>query len=171
MAELSTDIAKPAEHVEDLLDALLAKAARQTRRDDIALLALQATQPREFVLHLPADPRRLSVLRRPLEDFLVAHRVTDNDIFDLTVAVSEAAANAIEHPIAPAEPVVTVEASVDDEAVLVTVRDTGSWRPAATSAGFRGRGLALIGALSELSVVRSESGTAVTLRRPLTQRA
>ena len=43
MAELSTDIAKPAEHVEDLLDALLSKAARQTRRDDIALLLLQAT--------------------------------------------------------------------------------------------------------------------------------
>jgi hypothetical protein len=50
--------------------------------------------------------------------------------------------------------------------VLVTVRDTGRWRPAA-AAGFRGRGLALIGALSELAVLRSESGTAVTLRRPL----
>ncbi len=170
MAELGTDIAKPAEHVEDLLDALLAKAARQTRRDDIALLALQTTEPREFVLHVPADPTRLSALRRRLEDFLAAHRVPDNDIFDLTVAVSEAAANAIEHPIAPAEPVITIEASVDGEAVLVTVRDTGRWRPP-TSVGFRGRGLALIGALSQLSVVRSDSGTAVTLRRPFTQAA
>jgi anti-sigma regulatory factor (Ser/Thr protein kinase) len=92
--------------------------------------------------------------------------VPDNDIFDLTVAVSEAAANAIEHPIDPAEPVITIEASLADGAVVVTVRDTGSWRPS-TGAGFRGRGLALIGALSELSVVRSGSGTSVTLRRPL----
>jgi signal transduction histidine kinase/DNA-binding response OmpR family regulator len=168
LADLSTDLAKPAEHVEDLLDALLAKAARQTRRDDIALLALQATEPREFVLQLPADPTLLSVLRRRLEDFLTAHGVSDNDKFDLSVAVSEAAANAIEHPVDPAEPTIAIEASVDDEAVLVTVRDTGGWRPA-TSAGFRGRGLALIGALSELSVVRSERGTAVTLRRPLSQ--
>ena len=140
-------MAKPAEHVEDLLDALLAKAARQTRRDDIALLALQATEPREFVLRLPADPTRLSVLRRRLEDFLTAHAVPENDIFDLIVAVSEAAANAIEHPVDPAEPVITIEVSLDDDAVLVTVRDTGRWRPS-TGPGFRGRGLALIGALS-----------------------
>jgi signal transduction histidine kinase/DNA-binding response OmpR family regulator len=164
LAELSTDIAKPAEHVEDLLDALLAKAARQIRRDDIALLALEATEPQEFLLQLPADPTRLSVLRRRLEDFLTAHGVPDADVFDLTVAVSEAAANAIEHPIEPAEPVITIEASMQDDAVVVTVRDTGTWRPA-SAAGFRGRGLALIGALSELSVARSESGTAVTLRR------
>jgi signal transduction histidine kinase/DNA-binding response OmpR family regulator len=168
LAELSTDLAKPFEHVEDLLDALLDKAARQTRRDDVALLALQATEPREFVLQLPADPTRLSVLRRRLQDFLTGLGVPGNDIFDLTVAVSEAAANAIEHPVEPAEPVITIEASVDDESVLVTVRDTGSWRPA-TSAGFRGRGLVLIGALSELSVARTETGTAVTLRRPITR--
>jgi anti-sigma regulatory factor (Ser/Thr protein kinase) len=139
---------------------------QQTRRDDIALLALQVTEPREFVLRLPADPNRLSVLRRRLDDFLTAHEVPENDIFDLTVAVSEAVANAIEHPIDPREPVVTVEASLTDDAVVITVRDTGRWRPS-TSAGFRGRGLALIGALSELSVVRSDSGTSVTLRRPL----
>jgi signal transduction histidine kinase/CheY-like chemotaxis protein len=166
LAELTADVAKPAEHIEDLLDALLAKAARQTRRDDIALLALQVTEPREFVLQLPADAARLSVLRRRLEDFLTAHGVPEADVFDLTVAVSEAAANAIEHPIDPAEPVITIEASLDDGAVVVTVRDTGSWRPS-TGAGFRGRGLALIGALSELSVARSDSGTSVTLRRPI----
>jgi anti-sigma regulatory factor (Ser/Thr protein kinase) len=166
LAGVRADLAKPAEHVEDLLDNLLAKAAQQTRRDDIALLALEATEPREFVLRLPADPTQLSVLRRRLEDFLTAHTVPQNDIFDLTVAVSEAAANAIEHPVAPAEPVITIEVSLDENAVLATVRDTGSWRPA-TDAGFRGRGLALIGALSELSVARTEAGTAVTLRRPL----
>jgi len=45
-------------------------------------------------------------------------------VFDLTVAVSEAAANAIEHPIAPVEPVITIHAAVDADAVTVTVRDT-----------------------------------------------
>ncbi|MCA2215211.1 SpoIIE family protein phosphatase [Jidongwangia harbinensis] len=166
LTELTSNAATPAEHVEDLLDSLLEKVVRQTRRDDIALLALQVTEPREFVLRLPADPNRLSVLRRRLDDFLTAHEVPENDVFDLTVAVSEAVANAIEHPIEPREPVVTVEASLADDAVVITVRDTGRWRPS-TSAGFRGRGLALIGALSELSVVRSDSGTSVTLRRPL----
>jgi signal transduction histidine kinase/DNA-binding response OmpR family regulator len=164
LAELTEDVAKSVEHVEDLLDRLLAKAARRPRRDDIALLALQATEPREFVLRLPAEPTRLSVLRRRLEDFLTAHGVPEADRFDLTVAVSEAAANAIEHPVDPVEPVITVEASIDDRVVSVTVTDTGRWKPA-HSAGFRGRGLALIGALAELSVARTEHGTALTLRR------
>ncbi|WP_436527042.1 SpoIIE family protein phosphatase [Actinoplanes sp. HUAS TT8] len=167
LAELTADVAKPAEHIEDLLDGLLAKAARQVRRDDIAMVALEVTEPREFVMRLPADPTRLSVLRQRLEDFLAAHHVPDEDVFDLTVAVSEAAANAIEHPIEPAEPWITVEASMHADAIVVTVRDTGHWRPAG-DAGFRGRGLALIGALTELSVHRSPDGTAVTLRRPVT---
>jgi signal transduction histidine kinase/CheY-like chemotaxis protein len=166
LRELCSDIAKPAEHVDDLLDALLAKAARHTRRDDIALLAMQATEPRAFVLRLPAEATRLTVLRRRLEDFLMAHAVAENDIFDLIVAVSEAAANAVEHPLEPAEPFIVVEVALDDDAVVATVRDTGRWRPE-TAAGFRGRGLALIGALTELTVVRSATGTEVTLRRPL----
>ncbi|MFC4067938.1 SpoIIE family protein phosphatase [Actinoplanes subglobosus] len=168
LAELTADVAEPAGHVDDLLDALLAKAAQQVRRDDIALVALEVTEPREFVLRLPAEPGRLSVLRRRLEDFLAAHRVPEADAFDLVVAVSEAAANAIEHPVDPAEPVITVTASLLEDAVLVSVRDTGGWRPAG-DAGFRGRGLALIGALTELSVHRSTEGTEVTLRRPLSR--
>ncbi|MBL7253592.1 SpoIIE family protein phosphatase [Actinoplanes sp. LDG1-01] len=165
LAELTADAAKPAENVEDLLDTLLAKAAKRTRRDDIALLALEATEPREFVLRLPAEPAQLSVVRRRLDEFLTAHAVPEADAFDLSVAVSEAAANAIEHPIEPAEPFITVEASVAEGAVTIVVRDSGSWRPS-ESGGFRGRGLALIGALSELSVLRSPEGTSVTLRRP-----
>jgi signal transduction histidine kinase/DNA-binding response OmpR family regulator len=166
LAELTTDVARPAEHVDDLLDTLLAKAARQTRSDDIALVMLEVTEPTEFLLRLPAEPGRLTVLRRRLEDFLAAYDVPESDAFDLVVAVSEAAANAIEHPIDPAEPMITVTASMQPGAVLVTVRDTGRWRTAG-DAGFRGRGLALIGALTELSVHRSAEGTEVTLRRPL----
>ena len=168
LAELTADAAKPAEHVEDLLDTLLSKAAQRPRRDDIALLALEATEPQEFVLRLPADATKLSVLRRRLEDFLTGHEVPEEDAFDLIVAVSEAAANAIEHPVDPAEAMITVEASVKDNAVLVTVRDTGGWKPS-VGGGFRGRGLALIGAMAELSVMRSAAGTSVTLRRPLSR--
>ena len=77
------------------------RVAGRPRRDDVAVLALEAAELNRFVLRLPADPTRLSVLRRRLEDFLVAHGVGETDLFDLTVAVSEAAANAIEHPVDP----------------------------------------------------------------------
>ncbi|MBQ1015363.1 ATP-binding protein, partial [Micromonospora sp. M51] len=108
----------------------------------------------------------LSVLRKRLEDFLVAHSVGETDLFDLTVAVSEAAANAIEHPIHPAEAMISVEVAIEGRTVTATVRDSGQWRES-TGSGFRGRGLALIRALGDLSVQRTDEGTEVTLRRQL----
>ncbi|GAB7050692.1 SpoIIE family protein phosphatase [Catenuloplanes indicus] len=169
---LLVDAARPADHVEDLIDAMLRRVADQPRHDDIALLALEAARADRMDLRLPADPNRLSVLRRRLDDFLGAHGVPENEIFDLTVAVSEAAANAIEHPVAPREPVIDVTVRIEPgphgtpAAVEATIRDSGSWRPEG-EAGFRGRGLALIRALATLTVERSESGTALTLRRTL----
>jgi anti-sigma regulatory factor (Ser/Thr protein kinase) len=129
---------------------------------------VEVTQLGRFTMILPADPTRLTVLRQRLEKFLSAHRVSDIDIFDLIIAVSEATANAIEHPLNRRTDVVEVEVSIDHGAAVATVRDSGQWRPA-TAGGNRGRGLALIGELAELSVRRTPDGTAVTFRRRLTR--
>ncbi|MGW3807163.1 SpoIIE family protein phosphatase [Micromonospora sp. NPDC005113] len=166
LAQLRVDAAIPGEHVDDLIDAVVERVAGRPRRDDVAVLALEAAELNRFVLRLPADPTRLSVLRKRLEDFLVAHGVGETDLFDLTVAVSEAAANAIEHPVHPAEPMITVEVAIEDGTVTATVRDSGQWRES-TGSGFRGRGLTLIKALGDLSVRRTAEGTEVTLRRQL----
>ncbi|MFF5171154.1 SpoIIE family protein phosphatase [Micromonospora sp. NPDC000089] len=166
LAQLRADAGHGGAHVTDLVDAVVDRVAARTRHDDVAVLALEAAELNRFAMRLPADPTRLSVLRRRLEDFLVAHAVGENDLFDLTVAVSEAAANAIEHPVSPADPSIDVEVTIEDRTVEVTVRDSGLWRESA-GAGFRGRGLALIQALGELSVSRTGSGTEVTLRRRL----
>ncbi|MEV4655602.1 SpoIIE family protein phosphatase [Micromonospora sp. NPDC049301] len=166
LAQLRVDATTPGEHVEDLIDAVVEGVAGRPRRDDVAVLALEAAELNRFALRLPADPTRLSVLRKRLEDFLVAHGVGETDLFDLTVAVSEAAANAIEHPVQPAESMISVEVAIADRTVTATVRDTGQWRES-TGSGFRGRGLALIKALGDLSVRRTDEGTEVTLRRQL----
>ncbi|WP_422752828.1 SpoIIE family protein phosphatase [Micromonospora sp. WMMD708] len=168
LTQLRTDAAAGAGggHVADLVDAVVERVDGRSRHDDVAVLALEAAELNRFALRLPADPTRLSVLRKRLEDFLVAHSVGENDLFDLIVAVSEAAANAIEHPVAPVEPTIGVEVSIVDRTVVATVRDSGRWRES-TGAGFRGRGLALIEALGELSVRRTDEGTEVSLRRRL----
>ncbi|MEH1054014.1 SpoIIE family protein phosphatase [Micromonospora sp. CPCC 206171] len=166
LAQLRRDAAVRGEHVADLIDAVVERVAERTRHDDVAVLALEAVELNRFALRLPADPTRLSVLRKRLEDFLVAHRVGETDLFDLTVAVSEAAANAIEHPVAPTEPTISVEVTIADRTVVATVRDSGQWRES-TGAGFRGRGLALIQALGELTVSRGADGTEVRLTRRL----
>ncbi|MEU7995122.1 SpoIIE family protein phosphatase [Micromonospora sp. NPDC049060] len=166
LATLRQDAATPGEHVTDLIDAVVERVAGRPLRDDVAVLALEAAELNRFALRLPADPTRLSVLRKRLEDFLVAHKVSETDLFDLTVAVSEAAANAIEHPVDPVEPTIGVEVTISDRTVVATVRDSGRWRES-TGSGFRGRGLSLIEALGELSVHRTAEGTEVTLRRRL----
>ncbi|MBQ1028013.1 SpoIIE family protein phosphatase [Micromonospora sp. C95] len=167
LALLRADAARSGEHVADLIDAVVARVAGRPRRDDVAVLALEAVELNRFALRLPADPTRLSVLRKRLEDFLVAHRVGETDLFDLTVAVSEAAANAIEHPVDPMEPVIEIEVRIEDRTVVATVSDSGQWRES-TGSGFRGRGLSLIRALGDLSVEQTTEGTRVTLRRALT---
>ncbi|WP_236648422.1 SpoIIE family protein phosphatase [Micromonospora sicca] len=164
--QLRLDAASPGEHVADLVDAVVERVAERPRHDDVAVLALEAVALNRFALRLPADPTRLSVLRKRLEDFLVAHRVGEDDLFDLTVAISEAAANAIEHPLSPAEPVIGVEVTIEGRTVVATVRDSGRWRESA-GAGFRGRGLALIRALGDLTLRRTAEGTELTLRRQL----
>ncbi|WP_320065293.1 SpoIIE family protein phosphatase [Micromonospora sp. RTGN7] len=166
LGQLREDATRHAGHVADLVDAVVERVASQPLRDDVAVLALEVTEPNRFALRLPADPTRLSMLRRRLEDFLTAHRVGENDLFDLTVAVSEAAANAIEHPVDPVEPTIAVEVTIVDRTVVATVRDSGRWR-VSTGAGFRGRGLELIKALGELTVSRTAEGTEVTLSRRL----
>ncbi|MFC0508566.1 SpoIIE family protein phosphatase [Micromonospora costi] len=169
LARLRTDAATPGEHVADLIDTVVGRVAGRPRRDDVAVLALEAAEPHRFSLRLPADPTRLSVLRKRLEDFLVAHGVGETDLFDLTVAISEAAANAIEHPIAPSEPTIEVEVTIADRTVTATIRDSGRWRESSGSS-FRGRGLALIQALGEMNVSRTANGTELTLRRRLANR-
>ncbi|GIJ20175.1 SpoIIE family protein phosphatase [Micromonospora lutea] len=166
LALLRADATRSGEHVADLVEAVVARVAGRPRRDDVAVLALEAVELDRFELRLPADPTKLSVLRKRLEDFLVAHRVSDTDLFDLTVAVSEAAANAIEHPVDPVEPVVDVEVRVEDRTVVATVSDSGRWRES-TGSSFRGRGLSLIRALGDLSVEHTPQGTRVVLRREL----
>jgi anti-sigma regulatory factor (Ser/Thr protein kinase) len=145
----------------------MSRVVGRAPRDDVALLAIEATEIHRLDLRVPADPTKLSGLRHRLEEFLFAHAVPEMDVFDLTVAMSEAAANAIEHPISPIEKMISVEVSVDRREVVVTVRDTGRWRPT-SDARHRGRGLALIAVLAEVSVVRGARGTSVTLRRRLT---
>ena len=84
------------------------------------------------------------------------------------LAISEAAANSIEHAYGcDGEGVVTVMASLDDGRLEVEVRDEGSWREAPGD-GDRGRGLAIMGSIMEtLSVERDNGATVIRMRQPV----
>jgi PAS domain S-box-containing protein len=140
--------------------------------DDVALLAVRpASVARDRLeLSLPAEPTSLVGLRRRLGRFLHAVGATPDESFEITLTISEAAGNAIEHAYGPGDAVFFVEASVDDGEVVASVRDTGSWRDQRDQQ--RGRGLTIIeGLMDDVEVTRGPGGTIVRMRRRLGQRA
>jgi PAS domain S-box-containing protein len=139
--------------------------------DDVALLAVRpaAVARDRLQLSLPAEPESLGGLRRRLGRFLHGAGADQDEAFEITLTISEAAGNAIEHAYGPGDAVFFVEASVDGGEVVASVRDTGSWRDRRDDQ--RGRGLTIMnGLMDDVEVARSPTGTVVTLRRRLGQR-
>jgi anti-sigma regulatory factor (Ser/Thr protein kinase) len=158
------------EHVEDVADLLLrAVLADGAPPDDVALLCVRTAQPGSTLgMELPATPRQLAGMRRAVTDWLERLGATDEEAREITVAVNEIAANAIEHAYGLTDSRYVVEARVgDDRVVEFTVRDEGKWRNRRTRTD-RGRGLDLARALMDaVEVEPGDGGTVVRLRRRL----
>jgi serine/threonine-protein kinase RsbW/stage II sporulation protein AB (anti-sigma F factor) len=114
-----------------------------------------------------AEPSALASLRRRLDAFLDAASAPEDLRFDVTLAVSEAANNVLQHAYrhrsAPGR--LTVTGVVADGEIRIVVGDDGDGlapRPDSPGAGL---GLPLIARLShDLSVAtREEGGTVVTM--------
>ena len=136
-------------------------------QDDVAVIALQNTPvPPELHLRLPAEPRTLARVRRILRRWLIARNADEGEVAEVTIAVSEACANAIEHAYSPSPASFEVDASAQDGEITVAIRDMGRWR--APRGQNRGRGLSIIvAAMDDVQIDRTESGTEVVMRRRL----
>jgi anti-anti-sigma factor len=149
-----------------LLDEVLADADQP---DDVALIAARLL-PAPLSARLPADPRRLSAVRRAVTAWTAAAGLPDDTTEDLQLALGEALANAVEHAYAAAADEGECSYRVAREAdgsVRVEVCDSGLWRPPPADRGYRGRGLELISALAtdvEVVHVPEVAGTIVRFR-------
>jgi serine/threonine-protein kinase RsbW len=152
--------------VGDICDELL-EGQRQV--DDVCLLTLFRTpQATRFTHAFLASPSELAPLRARLRTWLREAEVGEEAERSAVLAVSEAAANAVEHAYGcDGEGVVTVEAYVDEPGELhVAVRDSGTWRHGRPEAG-RGRGTPIMEAvMSTVELERGETATVVRMRRP-----
>jgi anti-sigma regulatory factor (Ser/Thr protein kinase) len=118
-------------------------------------------------VEIPAEPAFLVRLRRELQRWLEQMDVPTELVFGVVAAVSEAAANAVEHPEAASKAVVELEAEREADRLTVRVRDHGRWREPRLESE-RNRGLLLISALmSQVDVDRSRNGTVVTMQLEL----
>lgn len=112
---------------------------------------------------LPSTPGSVTVLRRELRAYLQGTSLSGEQLYDLLLAACEAASNAIEHAQRPSESFFDVLTEVDHERVSILVRDFGEWlEPIAGS--HRGRGIGMMRALADMSLVSNAGGTTVTLR-------
>jgi anti-sigma regulatory factor (Ser/Thr protein kinase) len=105
----------------------------------------------------------IPALRRELCAFLGATGLSDDAFYDLILAVSEAASNAVDHPQHSTEPFFDVAAEIDGEAVTIVVQDHGRWLEP-TPSSCRGRGLAMMRVLADTTVTAGTHGTMVTIR-------
>jgi anti-sigma regulatory factor (Ser/Thr protein kinase) len=93
---------------------------------------------------------------------------SDSEIFELLLAVTEAFANAVEHPREPSSHLVDVEGAISDHSVTVSIHDYGTWKDERTRKEEGGLGLVMMEHL--MDAVRVEcvaGGTTVTMRRRL----
>jgi anti-sigma regulatory factor (Ser/Thr protein kinase) len=156
--------------LEGLCDAVLAGVLGQRMpSDDVALLAVRprpvASESVRFTL--PAEPESLPGLRRRLGRFLHAAGANDTETYEITLTVCEAAGNAIEHAYGPGDATFDVEASLDADELVATVRDRGHWREERRGT-HRGRGLNIIeGLMDQVDVSTEQGGTVVRMRRRL----
>ena len=135
--------------------------------DDVAVLGARLELlPEALQTVWPASAETLPAMRPLLRRWLARWGAAEDEIYDIIVAVQEAAANAVEHAYAPGMAAYEVAATCEDGVISFVVRDRGRWRsPRGTH---RGRGISMMRALMEsVDVTQDSDGTLVQLRRTL----
>lgn len=168
LARLAAEVADGPAELEPLFDHLLERLGGEDRPDDIALLGLRLlTAPaRSLSLQPRAEPAAVPELRGRLRRFLERLGLKGDEVEEIVLAACEAAANAIEHPVAPTRQTFDLVASVHGDELVVTVRDSGGWREPGRGQE-EGRGLELMESLMDVHVQREPGGTEVRMRRHL----
>jgi anti-sigma regulatory factor (Ser/Thr protein kinase) len=116
---------------------------------------------------LQARPESARILRRRIALWLDDLGVDGNEVYDVSLAATEAFVNAVEHPHAPSADVIEVSGSISDHTVSITIRDFGSWREQREREE-GGYGFLMMRRLMDtVDVDRGGDGTSITLRRCL----
>jgi serine/threonine-protein kinase RsbW len=104
----------------------------------------------DMELALEARAENIAIVRHALGGFAEAYAVSESKLADIRLAVTEACANVVVHAYQGSEPgAMEVLASMEDDEMIVCVRDWGRGiRPRPDSPGL-GLGLSLIAALAE----------------------
>ncbi len=148
---------------DEICDALV---GGEDQEDDVCVLTLCRMPSVPMFSHaFPASPTELAGLREQLRGWLEHNDVPEDVERGVVLAVSEAAANAVEHGYGcDGTGLVTVVAHRLDGHLEICVRDEGIWQEASSDTD-RGRGLDIIRAIVEELSIRHEEGATVLRMR------
>jgi anti-sigma regulatory factor (Ser/Thr protein kinase) len=119
-------------------------------------------------LRLPRLPIMLSVVRHEVRRWLDRQGIEPLVAADVTLACSEACANALEHSADPVRPAFELSGRVERGALELRVRDFGRWDESHGGDENRGRGLGIMRAvMDDVSILVGRDGTEVRMHRRL----
>lgn len=122
-----------------------------------------------FTARYPGQSQSLRPMRADLRDWLARNGVAGPRAWDVLLAASEAAANAVDHG---RNDRFDVEAVLDGGTLAISVADHGAWRPPLVADAERGRGLAIIRTVAtDVEVVGTAAGTTIRMRFPVCRRS
>jgi serine/threonine-protein kinase RsbW len=148
---------------DEICDAVL---DGQSQHDDVCVLTLYRMPVASMFSHsFPASTSELAGLRDRMRGWLEQNGVSEDVERSVVLAVSEAAANAVEHGYGcDGMGLVSVTARREPAGLEITVRDEGEWREPRQDTD-RGRGLAIIRAIvDEMSIGRTDGATVMHMR-------
>jgi serine phosphatase RsbU (regulator of sigma subunit)/DNA-binding NarL/FixJ family response regulator/anti-sigma regulatory factor (Ser/Thr protein kinase) len=149
--------------------ALAALRPHGAADDDVALLVLQTSESAHVLKTThAAAPEELGNARAVLREWLEGIGATKPEVGEVLLAANEACMNVIEHAYESESGAgtFTLEGHLDEQTVVLIVRDAGRWSE--VRARGRGRGLKPMEAMMDsVQLSFSSEGTIVVLRRTL----
>ena len=151
--------------VDSVADAALSELAPPGGYDDDIAIVVYRRPYAPLVIDQVITADDLSGIRHQVASWLQSATVPDEQVADIVLSVNEACANSIEHGYRERKPgKVRIDGENDGARVHLKITDGGSWKPASTDPGVRGRGLLLIRAVSDwLEMDCTPSGTTVDM--------
>ena len=153
-----------------IADTMLRDLAPAAGYDDDVAMVIYRRQLSPLRIESAATADQLAVVRRRLAAWLQAADVPAAQAADIVLVISEACTNCVEHAYRghSVGSMLTEVEAVGNE-VRARITDSGSWKPPAVNPGNRGRGLVLMGALSDsLEMDTTPTGTTVDITFRLT---
>lgn len=132
----------------------------------------QVPTPAPFTVTMAATARNARTMRHDFQDW-ITQVLPSAAAVDLTLAVYEALANAVDHAFVDHHDVGTMSltATVSEKHVEVAVTDDGTWRDPTDALRGRGRGIRLMHYLvSSARISLGSTGTLVRLRQRIPPR-